>query len=72
MEFCEWHLVDTADFPNIAMFLIRNQGDQTWWECMRAACDKTSPTYHARFTASSRYAHYTYNMLYEERMMDKS
>jgi hypothetical protein len=71
LEFCEWHLADTADSP-IAMFPIRNQGDRTWWERMRAANDKTSPTYHVSFTACSCYAHYTYNMLHEERLINKS
>jgi hypothetical protein len=60
MEFCEQHLADTADSP-VALFPIRDQGDQTWWERIRASCDETSPTFHTGFTASSYYAHYTYN-----------
>jgi hypothetical protein len=71
MEFCEQHLADTADSP-VALFPIRDQGDQTWWERIRASCDEMSPTFHTGFTASSYYAHYTYNMLHEERMVNTS
>jgi hypothetical protein len=38
--FCEQHLLDTADTP-IALFPIRDLGDQTWRSCMKAACDET-------------------------------
>jgi hypothetical protein len=38
--FCEQHLLDTADTP-IALFPIRDRGDQTWRRCMEAVCDET-------------------------------
>jgi hypothetical protein len=67
--FCEQHLLDTADTP-IALFPIRNQGDQTWWRRMKAACDETQLMFHAGYAMSTLYAQHVHNLLHEVEMIN--
>jgi hypothetical protein len=67
--FCEQHLSDTADTP-IALFPIRNRGDQTWWRRMKDACDETQLAFHEGYAMSTLYAQHVHNLLHEVEMVN--
>jgi hypothetical protein len=67
--FCEQHLLDTADTP-IALFPIRDRGDQTWRRCMEAVCDETQLAFHAGYAMSTLYAQHVCNLLHEVEMVN--
>jgi hypothetical protein len=67
--FCEQHLSDTANTP-IALFPIRDRGDQTWRRRMKVACDETQPAFHAGYAMSTLYAQHMSNLLHEVEMVN--
>jgi hypothetical protein len=58
---CETHLADTAVMP-IALFLIHNQEDPMWKQCLEAVSNPEGPHFHAGMTALAGYAHHMFNM----------
>jgi hypothetical protein len=67
--FCEQHPLDTANTP-IAMFPIRNRGDQIWRERMKAGCDETQSMFHAGYVMSTLYTQHVCNLLYKVKMVN--
>jgi hypothetical protein len=66
---CEQHLSDTTSTP-IALFPIQNRGDQTWPRHIKAACDKTQPTFHAGYATSTLYAQHMHDLLHNVEMVN--
>jgi hypothetical protein len=58
---CETHLTDTAAMP-IALFLIRNQEDPVWKQCLEAMSNLEGPHFHAGMTALVGYTHHMFNL----------
>jgi hypothetical protein len=58
---CEDRLTATAALP-IALFLIRNQENPIWQQCLEAMSDLEGPHFHAKMTSLARYAQYLFNL----------
>jgi hypothetical protein len=58
---CETRLADTAAMP-IALFLIRNQEDTMWKQCLDAVSNPEGPHFHTGMTALAGYARHMFNL----------
>jgi hypothetical protein len=57
----ESRLTDTAAMP-ITLFLIRNQEDPMWKQCLEAVSNPEGPHFHAGMAAFARYAQHMFNL----------
>jgi hypothetical protein len=58
---CERSLANTAVIP-IALFLIRNQEDPVWKQCLEAVSNPEGPHFHAGMAALAEYAQPMFNL----------
>jgi hypothetical protein len=58
---CESRLTDTAMMP-IALFLICNQEDPVWKQCLEAVSNPEGPHFHAGMAVLAGYAHHMFNL----------
>jgi hypothetical protein len=58
---CESHLTDTTVMP-IALFLIRNQEDPMWKQCLEAMSNPEGPNFHVGMVVLAKYAHHMFNL----------
>jgi hypothetical protein len=64
MEFCQRHLPVLGD-TTIALLPIRNEGNTVWCERVAAIGDPESPTHHAGWALTARYAQHVSSLLQE-------
>jgi hypothetical protein len=58
---CEDHLATTAALP-ITLFLIQNQENPIWQQCLEAASNLKGPHFHAGMTSLARYTQYLFKL----------
>jgi hypothetical protein len=58
---CESRLDDTAAMP-IALFLIREQEEPMWRQCLQDVTDPEGPHFHAGMAAMTKYTQYMFNL----------
>jgi hypothetical protein len=58
---CESHLADTAAMP-IALFLIHNQEDPVWKQCLEAMSNPEGPHFHAGMAVLAEYTQHMFNL----------
>jgi hypothetical protein len=58
---CETRLTDTAVMP-IALFLIRNQEDPVWKQCLEVVSNPEGPHFHAGMAALAGYVQHMFNL----------
>jgi hypothetical protein len=58
---CETRLTDTAAIP-IALFLILNQEDPVWKQCLEAVSNPEGPHFHVGIAALAEYAQHMFNL----------
>jgi hypothetical protein len=58
---CESHLDDTTAMP-IALFMIREQEEPMWRQCLQDVTNPESPHLHADMAAMTKYAQYIFNL----------
>jgi hypothetical protein len=58
---CESRLADTAVMP-IALFLIRNQEDPLWKQCLEAVSNPKGPHFHTSMVALDGYTQHMFNL----------
>jgi hypothetical protein len=58
---CESRLADTAAMP-IALFLIRNQENHVWKQCLEAVSNPEGPHFHVGKAALAGYAQHIFNL----------
>jgi hypothetical protein len=58
---CESRLADTVVMP-IVLFLIRNQEDPLWKQCLEAVSNPKGPHFHAGMAALDGYAQHMFNL----------
>jgi hypothetical protein len=63
-EFCERHLLVLSDTA-IALLPIRNEGNTVWCERVATIGDPESPTHHAGWVLTARYAQHVSSLLQE-------
>jgi hypothetical protein len=58
---CERSLAATTDLL-ISLFLIHDQEDPVWQQCLKAVSDLESPNFNARWAAMAKYVRYMFNL----------
>jgi hypothetical protein len=58
---CESRLTDTAAMP-IVLFLIRNQEDPVWMQCLEAVSNSEGPHFHAGMAVLAGYVQHMFNL----------